>query len=64
MLRFYFCLVLNASTLQGDFTELYGLSLAIIYHIEKSVKYSYNYIVYTVNTVILFNLATICSVRH
>ena len=30
MLRFDLFLVLNASTLQGDFRELYGLSLAFI----------------------------------
>ena len=54
MLRFHLGLVLNASTRQGDFKELYGVSLAFILTRNREnnpvrrfrVKDSYNYIVY------------------
>ena len=71
MLRFHLGLVLNASTRQGDFKELYGLSLAFI--LTKKSKTTRSgvselktaiIILFTVNTVILFNLAPIFCVRQ
>ena len=72
MLRFDPLLVLNASTLQGDFRELYSMSLAFILtkisrkHTRSGVlefKESLNYTVYR-NYCNLFNLTTIFSVRY
>ena len=71
MLRFDLFLVLNASTRQGDFRELYGLSLAFLLkkisrkHTRSGVlefNESLNYTVYR-NYCNLFNLATIFTVR-